>query len=98
LLGFSLFDMQSKTSAQPPESIKKQLQISPEIGNDFDAHFRLLPAEEDQESGNAVPVLLRMVYEQQPFMGDVYPKLHEFAEMDIDDPRFKIFTLIVLQS
>ena len=91
LLGISLLDSQLRTCAQPPESIKKQLQISPKIGKDYDSGFRLLPSEEEQEQGNAVPVLLRMVYEQTQFMRDVYPKLHEFAEMDIIDPQWKDF-------
>ena len=57
----------------------------------MEAIFHLLPTEEEQEPGNAVPVLLRMVYERQSFMKDVYPKLHEYAEMDTADPRFEDF-------
>jgi hypothetical protein len=49
--------------------------------------FHLLPSEEEQENGNAVPILLRLPWEQNQFMRDVYPKLHEFEEMNLDDPR-----------
>ncbi|MGV3485395.1 MAG: hypothetical protein ACO1RT_13335 [Planctomycetaceae bacterium] len=91
LLVSFLADASSIARAQSPDSVKRRLQISPRSASEFDTHFHLLPAEEEQEPGNAVPVLLRMVYEQQPFMKDVYPKLHEYAEMSIDDPRWKEF-------
>ncbi len=73
--------------AQFDAAVTKQLQLSPQAATDTDAFFHLLPSEEDQETGNAVPVLLRMVYEQQAFMKDVYPRLHEYAEMAINDPK-----------
>lgn len=91
VLGVSLLDAPLRAIAQPPESTKKQLQISPQTAKDYDSGFRLIPSEAEQEQGNAVPVLLRMVYEQQSFMKDVYPRLHEFAEMDIKDPKWKDF-------
>lgn len=87
----SLLVTHESAYAQQRESIKKQLQITPKVADDYQVAFRLLPSEEDQEPGNAVPVLLRMIHEQQPFMQEVYPKLHEFAEMDMNDPRWKDF-------
>lgn len=91
ILGVTLAGTPRSALAQQSESVKKQLQISPKIANDHDSSFRLLASEEEQEQGNAVPVLLRMVYEQQPFMKDLYPRLHEFAEMDNSDPKWKDF-------
>lgn len=91
MLGVTLAGAPLSALAQQPESAKKQFQISPKIANDYDSSFRLLASEAEQEQGNAVPVLLRMVYEQQPFMTDLYPRLHEFAEMDISDPKWKDF-------
>lgn len=70
-------------------TIKKSLTLAPRAAKDSEPVYHLLPSEEEQETGNAVPVLLRIVYEQQPFMKDVYPKLHEFAEMDAADPRLQ---------
>jgi len=91
ILGITLVDAPMSALAQQSESTEKQLQISPKIANDYDSSFRLLASEAEQEQGNAVPVILRMVYEQQPFMKELYPRLHEFAEMDISDPEWKDF-------
>lgn len=91
MLGVTLFDAPTSALAQQSESTKKQLQISPKTAKDYDSSFRLLASEAEQEQGNAVPVLLRMVFEQQSFMKDLYPRLHEFAEMDISDPKWKDF-------
>lgn len=91
MIGISLLDTQTKTYAQSPVKIKKQLRITPKVGNNYDLGIRLLPSEEEQEHGNAVPVLLRMVYEQERFMNDAYPKLRGFSEIDMNDPQWKDF-------
>lgn len=91
MLGVTLAGTPMSALAQQSESVKKQLQITPKIANDYDSSFRLLASEAEQEQGNAVPVLLRMVYEQQSFMKDLYHKLHEYAEMDLKDPKWKDF-------
>ncbi len=91
LIGIILIGWPASLFAQPDTTIKKQLTLPPQAAKEYEPFFHLLPPEEDQEPGNAVPVLLRMVYEQSRFMENVYPKLHEFAEMDTADPRFKDF-------
>lgn len=73
--------------AQASVPVTRQLQLAPQAAIDTEAIYHLLPSEEEQEVGNAVPVLLRMVHEQQTFIKDVYPKLQEFAEMDMNDPK-----------
>lgn len=73
--------------AQQLSTVAKQLKLSPQSAKDTAAIYHLLPSEEEQETGNAVPVLLRIVYEQQPFMKDFYPRLHEYAEMNVTDPK-----------
>ena len=76
---------------QQDTATPKLLRLVPQKAIPGDPFFHLLPAEEEQEAGNAVPVLLRMVYERATFMKDVYPKLGDYAEMDVNDPKFKDF-------
>ncbi len=70
LLGVAL--LSKEIEAQAPQPTEKELVFSPKSASEYDVHFRLLPFEEDQEVGNAVPVLLRMTYEQQRFMSNLY--------------------------
>lgn len=74
-------------AAQSDQVVKKQLQLTPQSADTTAPFFRLLPIEEQQETGNAVPVLLRITYERNYFMTSTYPRLHEYAEMDIADPE-----------
>ncbi len=82
---------QSDSTASVPQirEPSKKLSLIPHVATDTRGYFHLLPLEEEQESGNAVPVLLRMVYEQQTWMKEVFPRLHEYAEMDTTDPRLQ---------
>ncbi len=73
--------------AQASVPVTRQLQLAPQAATDTEAIYHLLPSEDEQEVGNAVPVLLRMPYDQLTFMKDVYPRLEEYAEMDIKDPK-----------
>ncbi len=91
LIGIAIFGLPARSLAQQETINKKQLKLPPQAAKEFESHFHLLPTEDEQEPGNAVPVLLRMVYEQQTFMKDVYPILHEYVEMNVADPRFKEF-------
>lgn len=66
---------------------EKKLQLVPQAADSNKPIFRLLPTEDEQEPGNAVPVLLRITYEQTAFLANIYPRLHEYAEMDVSDPK-----------
>ncbi len=66
---------------------EKKLQLVPQAADSNKPFIRLLPTEDEQEPGNAVPVLLRITYEQSTFMANVYPRLQEFAEMEVTDPQ-----------
>lgn len=81
------FGATSTSVAQEDTLIKKVLKLPAKASNPFELPFRLLPTEQEQEPGNAVPVLLRMVYEQTRWMEEFSPKLHEYAEMDLGDPK-----------
>lgn len=90
-VSLTLFLLPTFIYAQGDSVTTKVLELAPRKAIEGAPLLNLLPSEEEQEIGNAVPVLLRMVYEQQAFMKDVYPKLGEYAEMDVNDPRLKEF-------
>lgn len=73
--------------AQQTNTQQKVLELEPRAAKTHLPAVGLLPSEFDLETGNAVPVLLRMVYEQHDFMKDLYPKLQEYAELNFDDPK-----------
>ena len=83
----AVFGTASISQAKEDTVIKKVLKLPAKASNAFEQPFRLLPTEQEQESGNAVPVLLRMVYEETKWMGEFNPKLREYAEMEIGDPK-----------
>lgn len=98
IVGFS-----SPLMAQDVPVVKRKLQLWSREAKEEETNLRLLPSEEDQEVGNAVPVLLRITYEQQNFMKDVYPKLNEYAEMDLKDPKlhdlhFNLFAKQIIRA
>lgn len=50
--------------------------------------YRLLPTEPELKPGNAVPILLRLPWEQTPWMTKVYPTLHEWNERPLTAPEW----------
>ncbi len=75
------------TNAQAELGDQKNLTLASRAVADNHELFHLFPAEEEQESGNAVPVLLRMVFEKSEFMGGQYFKLRDYANLDVQDPK-----------
>jgi hypothetical protein len=51
--------------------------------------YRLLPSDAQRKPGNAVPILLRLPWEQTVWMNEVFPKLCESAERPLDSPEWK---------
>jgi hypothetical protein len=51
--------------------------------------YRLLPSENEIKPGNAVPILLRLPWEQNTWMTKVYPTLHEWESRPLTDPQWK---------
>ena len=48
--------------------------------------YRLLPLESDLKPGNAVPILLRLPWEQTKWMNEEFLKLEEWDSRSLDDP------------
>jgi hypothetical protein len=48
---------------------------------------RLLPAEFELQDGNAATIILRMPWEQQPYMQKVFGTFDDDLELSIDDPK-----------
>jgi hypothetical protein len=74
-------------SAEEPQAI--ELTLYPQAIEGPPLKYRLLPGELELREGNAVPILLRLPWEQNPWMQQVYPTLHEWEELPLDDPRWK---------
>ncbi|MEO1619083.1 MAG: hypothetical protein AAFV88_24745 [Planctomycetota bacterium] len=51
--------------------------------------LRLLPTERELSDGNAVPVMLRMTYEQTAWMEKIYPSTWELADLEHTDPKIQ---------
>jgi len=54
--------------------------------------YRFLPREDELKAGNAVPILLRLPWEQQNWIQKVYPNLHKWDEVPLTDPKWKDFS------
>lgn len=87
--GVALLGLSSTSWAQETAVNKKKIQLSAIGAKDFENQLQLLSSEDEQESGNAVPVLLRVVYEQQAFMKTYYPVLNEYADLELTDPKLQ---------
>ncbi len=60
--------------------------------------YRLLPAETEIRPGNAAPILLRLPWEQTPWMTKVYPTLHEWQSRPLDAPEWESFAGVLPQN
>jgi hypothetical protein len=49
--------------------------------------YRLLPAEFELKDGNAATIILRMIWEQRPYMQEVFGTHDADLELAIDDPK-----------
>ena len=50
--------------------------------------YRLLPAEAELKPGNAVPILLRLPWEQTRWMSEVFPTLKEWESRPSNAPEW----------
>lgn len=54
--------------------------------------YRFVPREDELKPGNAVPILLRLPWEQRTWMEKVYPNLHKWDEVSLTDPKWKDYS------
>jgi hypothetical protein len=81
-----LFVASSMPADEPVE-----LTIHPQAIESPRLKYRLLPSEAELKPGNAVPILLRLPWEQIPYMTKVVPTLHEWDARPLDDPAWQSF-------
>lgn len=53
--------------------------------------YKLLPTESELHAGNAVPILLRLPWEQNAWMTKIAPTLEEWSKRPLDAPEWKKF-------
>lgn len=51
--------------------------------------YRLFPAEAERQRGNAAPILLRLPWDQMPWMTNVYPNLEKWEDLPLDAPEWQ---------
>ncbi|MDB5390139.1 MAG: hypothetical protein JWM11_5785 [Planctomycetaceae bacterium] len=73
--------------AEAPKPI--EITIYPQAVETPVLKYRLFPTESERKPGNAAPILLRLPWEQQPWMTKVYPTLHEWNERPLTAPEWK---------
>ncbi len=54
--------------------------------------YRFVPREDELKPGNAVPILLRLPWEQRNWMEKIYPNLHKWDEVPLTDPKWKDYS------
>lgn len=80
---FSLGGYVSAEETEPVELIVRARAIErPEL------KYQLFPAEKDIRPGNAVPILLRLPWEQSHWMTTVFPKLDEWESRPLSAPEW----------
>lgn len=79
-------------AAMGQDVIQREIVIHPRKVSENQLERRLIPRAANQEPGNAVPVLLRMTYEQNNWMNKELPKLTpELAERAPSDAELQAF-------
>lgn len=74
-------------SAEEPKPI--EITLHPQAVEAPVLKYRLFPTESERRPGNAAPILLRLPWEQQPWMTKVYPTLHDWTDRPLTAPEWK---------
>jgi hypothetical protein len=66
-----------------------ELTLTPRVVEKPLLKHRLLPAEFELQDGNAAPVLLRMIWDQKPYISSIYGtgKVDDALKLRLDDPQ-----------
>ena len=73
--------------AEEPKPI--EITIHPQAIETPPLKIRLFPAETELKEGDAVPILLRLPWEQMNWMNKVFPTLHEWEARPLDAPEWE---------
>lgn len=87
LVAFLICPFLSQGFAEEPKPI--ELVVEPRAIETPILKYRLFPNESEIKPGNATPILLRLPWEQTPFMSNVYPTLYEWETRPLDAPEWK---------
>jgi hypothetical protein len=66
-----------------------ELTVSPRVVERPLTKYRLMPAEFELREGNAAPILLRLPWEMTPYFSQEVPKLSQYLDIPLNDPKFK---------
>ncbi|MFO1095200.1 MAG: hypothetical protein U0992_18135 [Planctomycetaceae bacterium] len=75
--------------ADEPKAV--ELALSPQTIETPILKYRLLPAESELKPGNAATILLKLPWDQQPYMERIYPKLGSWSERPLNAPEWADF-------
>jgi len=79
-------------NAKPPGPKTIEVEITPRAIESPILKYRFLPREDELKPGNAVPILLRLPWEQRNWMEKVYPNLHLWEDVPLADPKWKDYS------
>lgn len=85
-IGAALVLLACPLRADEPEPI--ELTIHPRAIETPVLKYRLFPAEAETKAGNAVPILLRLPWEQTHWMNQVFPTLQQWETRPLDAPEW----------
>jgi hypothetical protein len=71
------------------ELVPIELTIRPRAIERPELKYRLFPTETELKSGNAVPILLRLPWEQTQWMNQVFPKLQDWETRPLTAPEWE---------
>jgi hypothetical protein len=77
-------------SAEENEAV--ELTISPQAIETPILKYHLLPTEIELKEGDAATILLKLPWDQMPYMDQVYPTLHDWSVRPLDAPEWADFT------
>src|ERR1700733_8154202 len=66
-----------------------ELTVSPRVVERPLTKYRLMPAEFELRGGTAAPILLRLPWEMPPYFSQEVPKLSQYLDIPLNDPKFK---------
>jgi hypothetical protein len=77
------------TSLPAEEPAPVELTLHPRAIETPVLKYRLFPAEAERQRGNAAPILLRLPWDQVPWMTNVYPNLEQWGDLPLDAPEWQ---------